>query len=77
MRSDESKFSVSLAEVIARSDSLEMAYNPNDCPETRWGAVKGTPEMAPCKRAASSDQRRKMEKVRDWFHERKRPSRGS
>jgi hypothetical protein len=54
-----------------------MAYNPNDCPEARWGAAKGTPEMAPCKRGASSDQRRKMDRVKDWFHERKRPSRGS
>jgi hypothetical protein len=39
-----------------------MAYNPNDCPEVRWGASDGTDERATCKRRAPSDQRRKMEK---------------
>jgi hypothetical protein len=35
-----------------------MAYNPNDCPEVRWGASEGSPEMrdvqAPRARALSA-----------------------
>lgn len=76
VRSDESKHTLSLADVLERTERLEMAYNPNDCPEVRWGASDGTPESATCKRRAPSDQRRKMEKVRAWFKDRKRPARG-
>lgn len=75
IRSDGSKFSLSLADVLDRTPELEMAYNPNDCAESRWGAPAGSAEMATCKRRASSDQRKKMEKYRSWFHDRKRPSR--
>ena len=34
----------------ARRAALEVAYNPNDCPERRWGAKTGTPEAATCRR---------------------------
>ncbi|NUP04426.1 MAG: hypothetical protein HOW73_00005, partial [Polyangiaceae bacterium] len=75
VRTDESKFPLTLADVLARTAALEMAYNPNDCPEARWGAPDGSPEAGTCKRRATTEQRRKMEKVRDWFRDRKRPAR--
>lgn len=76
VRTDGSKFSISLADVLARATELEMAYNPNDCAEARWGAPKGSAEAATCKRRAASGQVQKMTKYRAWFHDRKRPSRG-
>ena len=45
-RSDGSAQELSISDVVARAKQLEMAYNPNDCPETRWGAPPGSPEMA-------------------------------
>ncbi len=75
IKSDESKFALTLADILARAPALEVAYNPNDCPEARWGAAEGSPEMAACRRRAPSDQRRKMEDVRAWFRDRQRPAR--
>lgn len=74
-RTDGSKFELSLADVVARVATLEVAYNPNDCPEYRWGAKPGTPENETCKRSAPSEQREQMEKYRSWFHDRARPAR--
>lgn len=75
-RSDGTKHEVSLADLAARKGRLEMAYNPNDCPEVRWGAPEKSDEIATCRRRAGGDQRAKMEKSRAWFRERKRPPRG-
>jgi hypothetical protein len=75
-RSDGSSQPLSLADVVARAEALEMAYNPNDCPEVRWGAPAGSEELATCKRRAPGSQERQMRKHRRWFHERKRPPRG-
>ncbi len=75
-RSDGSAFTLTLADVVARAADLEVAYNPNDCPELRWGAPKGSDEAATCKRRAGGDQRAKMNKARAWFHDRRRPPRG-
>jgi hypothetical protein len=72
-RSDGSDWTVTLAEVLERGEALEVAYNPNDCVETRWGAPEGSPEAATCRRQAPSEQRRRMEEYRPWFHERRRP----
>jgi hypothetical protein len=74
-RSDESPFTLRLADVVARQKALEMAYNPNDCVESRWGAPEGSDEAKTCRRHAPVDQRRKMERVRAWFADRKRPAR--
>jgi len=60
---------------LARRAALEIAYNPNDCVETRWGAAEGTPEAAACTRHAPPEQKAKMAEVRVWFHEARRPSR--
>lgn len=72
-RSDETLFTLTLADLIARAEALEVAYNPNDCVEVRWGAARDTEEYAPCERRASESQRARMEKYRPWFHTRQRP----
>ncbi len=75
-RSDGSAWPLTLAELVGRTDALEAAYNPNDCPEVRWGAPKGSEERSTCRRRAPDDQRRKMEAYRPWLHDRRRPARG-
>jgi hypothetical protein len=74
-RSDGSQWTLALKDVAERAVDLEMAYNPNDCVELRWGASPDREEAATCKRQASSAQRAKMAKYRSWFHERRRPPR--
>jgi hypothetical protein len=74
-RSDGSTFKLSVADLLARKTALEIAYNPNDCVETRWGAAAGTPEAAACQRHAPPDQQARMAEVRSWFHDAKRPPR--
>jgi hypothetical protein len=75
-RSDGAPFTITLADVVARAPDLEMAYNPNDCPEVRWGAPKESAEIATCKRRAPANQAAQMRGSRAWFHERRRPPRG-
>ena len=74
-RSDGSAQKLTVADLLARRAALEIAYNPNDCVETRWGAAEATPEAAPCTRHAPPEQKAKMAEVRVWFHEARRPSR--
>jgi hypothetical protein len=74
-RSDGSTFKLTVADLIARKTAIEIAYNPNDCVETRWGATPGSPEAAPCARHAPVDQQARMASVRGWFHDAKRPPR--
>ncbi len=76
-RTDGSTWTIALKDVIDRADALEMAYNVNDCVELRWGAAEQSEEAATCKRRASAAQRAKMIKYRPWFHERRRPPRGT
>jgi hypothetical protein len=70
-RSDGSRWTLTMADVLDRRVDLEMAYNPNDCIEIRWGA-KGK-ELATCKRHAPEEQRRRMTEYRKWFKDRVRP----
>jgi hypothetical protein len=72
-RSDGSAQKLTLADVVRRAPAFEVAYNPNDCAEIRWGAAAGSPELATCRRQAPPQQREKMERVRAWFSTRKRP----
>lgn len=72
-RGDGSLFELNLSEVIKRQEALEMAYNPNDCIEIRWGAPKDSEEMSTCTRKAPPDQRYKMKLARRWFASRRRP----
>ena len=74
-RSDGSAQALTLKDVLARATALEMAYNPNDCVEIRWGAAADSPEYETCKRHAPEAQRRRMARYRKWFSERTRPAR--
>jgi hypothetical protein len=74
-RSDGSPWTLTLADVMARAETLEMAYNPNDCVEVRWGAPRGSEEVATCRRHAPAEQVARMAGCRSWFHERRRPPR--
>ena len=56
-RSDGTSWRLSLAEIYARRSGLEVAYNPNDCVERRWGAAPGTPDFVTCRRRAPAEQR--------------------
>ena len=66
-RSDGSKQRLSLGELLQREKVLEMGYNPNDCPELRWGAPDGSQEGSSCKRTAPNEQRTRMLQMRHWF----------
>jgi hypothetical protein len=76
-RTDGSMKKLTLAELMARAPAFEVAYNPNDCPEHRWGAPEGSDERATCARHAPDDQRERMRAYASWFHDRKRPPRGA
>lgn len=75
-RTDGSETTLTMAELVQRKESLEMGYNPNDCPEVRWGAPEGSAERSTCKRRAPAEQQRKMKAYRTWFTDRRRPARG-
>jgi hypothetical protein len=74
-RSDGSPWTLTIRDVVERASLLEMAYNPNDCVEIRWGASENSEEASTCRRFAPAAQRAKMVKYRPWFHERRRPPR--
>jgi hypothetical protein len=74
-RSDGSPWTLAVKDVADRMVDLEMAYNPNDCVELRWGAPAQSQEASTCKRYAPQAQRAKMLKYRAWFNERRRPPR--
>jgi hypothetical protein len=72
-RTDGSQWTLSLKDVIDRAGDLEMAYNPNDCVELRWGASEESEEASTCKRHAPQAQRAKMAGYRGWFRDRHWP----
>ena len=69
-RSDGSQQTLTLADLVTRVPALEVAYNPNDCPEHRWGAPGGSDEASTCTHRAPRDQQQRMESHRPWFRER-------
>jgi hypothetical protein len=73
-RTDGASQTLTLLDLLKRKPALEMAYNPNDCIEHRWGAPEGSAERASCRRVAPPDQRQKMNTYRDWFAKRARPN---
>lgn len=75
IRSNGTPWRLSVADILARKSALEMAYNPNDCVEVRWGAAAGTEEYVSCRRHAPAAQIKQMTEVREWFREAKRPPR--
>lgn len=72
-RSDGSTQKLTMGEILNRRDALEMAYNPNDGIEIRWGAPENSVERAGCRRHAPSNQLEKMRSVRQWFSKRLHP----
>jgi hypothetical protein len=72
-RSDGSSQELTLAEILKRRDAFEMAYNPNDGIEIRWGAPENSNEKATCHRQAPSNQQKTMQSVRKWFNKRLHP----
>lgn len=75
VRSDGSEWALTLKDVVDRRAALEMAYDPNDCPEVRWGAPQGSDERSACHAHAPAEQVARMTDYRAWFHERRRPPR--
>jgi hypothetical protein len=74
-RTDGSEWELRLKDVVDRQAALEVAYNPNECVEHRWGAPPDGPEASTCRGRAPEPQVAKMDGYRAWFHERKRPPR--
>jgi hypothetical protein len=72
-RSDGTEKKLTLAEIIERRSAFEMAYNPNDGVEIRWGAPEGSDEISTCRRHAPAGQHQTMLSVRKWFASRLHP----
>jgi hypothetical protein len=64
---------LTIGEILKRRDAFEMAYNPNDGIEIRWGAPENSDERATCHRHAPSNQLQTMRSVRMWFNKRLHP----
>lgn len=64
---------LTLTEILKRRAAFEMAYNPNDGIEVRWGAPEGSEERSTCKRHVPANQLEKMKEVRVWFQKRLHP----
>jgi hypothetical protein len=72
-RSDGSSQELTVAELLKRREAFEMAYNPNDGVEIRWGAPENSAERSTCRRQAPANQRNTMQAVRKWFNKRLHP----
>jgi hypothetical protein len=72
-RTDGSQQALTLEEILKRRDAFEMAYNPNDCIEVRWGAPENSAERSTCRRHVPGYQAETMRSVRSWFHKRLHP----
>jgi len=73
-RSDGKPQVLRLEDIFERKEALEMAYNPNDCAEIRWGAPAGSAEMAACRRRAPASQVDRMKAMRVWLEKRLHPA---
>jgi len=73
IRSNGSEQKLTLAEILKRRDAFEIAYNPNDGPEIRWGAPAGSAERSTCKRQVPPAQKKVINETRSWFHKRLHP----
>jgi hypothetical protein len=72
-RTNGSQKKLTVGEILKRRDAFEMAYNPNDGIEIRWGAPENSEERSTCNRHAPSGQSETMLSVRTWFHKRLHP----
>jgi hypothetical protein len=73
VRTDGRPCTLTLEQIFRRKEALEMAYNPNDCVEIRWGAPEGSEELSACSRRAPQAQREKMQRLRSSFKKRLHP----
>jgi len=64
---------LTIAEILKRREAFEMAYNPNDGIEIRWGAPEKSQERSTCHRHVPANQFAKMQSVRGWFKKRVHP----
>ncbi|MCU0462850.1 MAG: hypothetical protein MUF36_12710, partial [Bacteroidales bacterium] len=69
-RTDGSEQKISVGDILKRKEAFEMAYNPNDAIEIRWGAPVNSGERSTCRRQASADQYQTMLSTRKWFQKR-------
>ena len=72
-RTNGSEQRLTMGEILKRRDAFEMAYNPNDGIEIRWGAPENSVERSTCRRRVPAGQLEKMRSVRVWFHKRLHP----
>ncbi len=72
-RTNGTEQTLTMGEILKRRDAFEMAYNPNDGIEIRWGAPEGSEERSTCKRKVPSNQLARMNAVRVWFNKRLHP----
>ncbi|MBA4408578.1 MAG: hypothetical protein C0397_04055 [Odoribacter sp.] len=72
-RSNGTEQKLTLSEILKRRAAFEMAYNPNDGAEIRWGAPENSEEQSTCRRKVSTGQLEKMQSVRVWFQKRLHP----
>jgi len=73
IRTNGAEQKLTLAEILKRKDAFEMAYNPNDGIEIRWGSPENSEERSTCKRHVPAGQLEKMRTVRRWFQKRLHP----
>ena len=73
LRTNGKEQTLTMAEILKRKDAFEMAYNPNDGIEIRWGAPEGSEERSSCKRRVPGYQLQYMNAVRVWFQKRLHP----
>lgn len=73
IRTNGTEQKLTLPEILKRKEAFEMAYNPNDGIEIRWGAPEGSEERSSCKRRVPANQLARMNSVRSWFNKRLHP----
>ncbi|MEI6678624.1 MAG: hypothetical protein WCL21_08455 [Mariniphaga sp.] len=73
VRTNGSEQTLTIEEILKRREAFEMAYNPNDGIEIRWGASENSDERSTCHRHVSADQLQKMNTLRTWFRKRLHP----
>ena len=64
---------LTISEILKRREAFEVAYNPNDGIEIRWGAPENSIERSTCHRRVPAGQMEKMKSVRSWFKKRLHP----
>ncbi len=64
---------LTIEDLLKRKEAFEMAYNPNDGIEIRWGAPENSEERSSCHRHVPAGQLEKMRDVRIWFRKRLHP----